>query len=105
MKYTLYYHGDCADCANQAATTRRLDWLNRIHSSTDTPPSGELNKGEIALVSEHGEVFTHGYAMRKICLNVPAYFPLGLLLFFPPFLHLASKGRAGCNGDRCDLSA
>lgn len=102
--YTLFYHKDCADCANQAATTSKLDWFNRIAVSTEVPPTGELEKGEIVLISNSGQAFTRGYATRKICLNIPAYFLFGLILFFPPFLKLASKGKAGCNGDSCDIS-
>ncbi len=103
--YTLYYHKDCPDCASQAATTSKLDWLNRISLSTEIPPTGELEKGEIVLISDSGHAFTRGYATRKICLNVPVYFLFGLFLFFPPLLKMASKGKAGCNGDSCDISA
>ena len=101
--YTLYYHKDCPECAQQAATTSRLDWLNRISLSTDVPPTGELEKGEIVLISDSGHAYTSGYATRKICLNIPAYFVYGLLLFLPWFLRMASKGKAGCNGDSCDI--
>ena len=102
--YTLFYHKDCPDCANQAAQTSKLDWLNRIKVSTEIPPTGELEKGEIVLISNEGKAFTRGYATRKICLNVPMYFLYGLALFFPPLLKFASKGKAGCNGDICDIN-
>lgn len=101
--YTLFYHKDCADCASQAATTSKLDWFNRIQISTEVPPTGELVKGEIVLVSNDGLVFTRGYAIRKICLNIPLYFLWGIALFFPPLLKMASKGKAGCDGDSCDI--
>ena len=102
--YTLYYHKDCPECANQAATTSKLDWFNRISLSTEIPPTGELEKGEIVLISKHGLAFTRGYATRKICLNIPLYFVYGLVLFFPPLLKAASKGKAGCNGDTCEIN-
>lgn len=101
--YTLFYNEECLDCAKQAASTSRLDWLGRISVSTDIPPTGSLEKGEIVLISESGNVFTRGYATRAICLNIPAYFIIGLLLYFPPFLKIASKGKAGCNGDSCEI--
>ena len=104
MKYTLFYNGECDDCARQAATTSTLDWLNRIGVSTATPPTGELEKGDIVLISEDGRAYTSGYATRQICLNIPVYFLLGVLLYLPPLLALASKGKAGCNGDSCDIS-
>ena len=100
--YTLYYHKDCPECAKQAAIDSKLDWLNRISVSTEIPPTGELEKGEIVLISKSGQVFTRGYAIRKICLNIPVYFLFGLVLYFPPFLKMASKGKAGCNGDSCE---
>ncbi len=102
--YTLFYHKDCSDCANQAATTSKLDWFNRIQLSTEEPPTGELVKGEIVLVSNDGLAFTRGYAIRKICLNIPLYFLWGVALFLPPLLTIASKGKAGCNGDTCDIA-
>ncbi len=102
--YTLFYNKDCSDCAKQAAMTSKLDWLNRIEISTEIPPTGELEKGEIVLVSNSGQAFTRGYATRKICLNVPIYFLVGLALYFPPLLKLASKGKAGCNGDSCEIN-
>jgi len=72
--YTLYYHKDCPECAKQTATTSKLDWFNRIDLSTEIPPTGELEKGEIVLISKGGFAFTRGYATRKICLNIPLYF-------------------------------
>ncbi len=101
--YTLFYNKDCNDCARQAATTSRFDWLNRINVSTAIPPTGELEKGEIILISDDGKAYTRGYATRRICLNVPAYFIFGLLLYLPPVLKAASKGKAGCNGDFCEI--
>lgn len=103
--YTLYYHKDCQDCAKQGAQTIALDWFNRINLSTEIPPTGELVKGEIALISDKGQVFTRGYATRKICLNIPVYFVIGVILYFPPFLKIASKNKAGCNGDVCDINS
>ncbi len=102
--YTLFYHKDCDDCARQAAMTSKLDWFNRIDVSVDVPPTGELEKGEIVLISDRGQAYTRGYATRKICLNVPVYFLLGLLLFFPPLLNVVSKQKAGCNGEYCDTN-
>ena len=101
--YTLYYNRACDDCARQAALTAKLDWFKRIAISTEIPPTGELEPGEIVLISSQGKAFTRGYATRTICLNVPVYFILGLMLYFPPFLKAASKGKAGCNGDTCEI--
>ena len=101
--YTLYYNKDCADCARQAAQTSKLDWLDRIKASTEVPPTGELEKGDIVVISDDGKVYSSGYATRIICLNTPIYFLLGVLLYLPPLLRLISKGKAGCNGDSCEV--
>ena len=101
--YTLFYHKDCGDCARQASTTSKFDWFNRISMSTDIPPTGELEKGEIVLISNEGKAYTRGYATRRICLNVPVFFIYGIFLFIPPILRAASKGKAGCNGDSCEI--
>ncbi len=102
--YTLFYHKDCDDCARQAEMTSKLDWFNRIKVSVEQPPTGVLEKGEIVLISNKGQAYTRGYATRKICLNVPMYFIYGLLLYLPLVLKAASKGKAGCNGDSCDVN-
>ena len=101
--YTLFYNKDCNDCGRQASTTSMLDWFNRIAVSTDIPPTGELEKGEIVLISNDGKAYSGGYATRRICLNVPVYFILGILLYIPPIFKAMSKGKAGCNGDSCDV--
>lgn len=102
--YTLFYNKECSDCEQHAQFTSKLDWLNRVKMSTDIPPTGELEKGEIVVISEQGKVYTHGYAQRVICLNVPLLFIFGLILLFPPAVRAASKGKAGCNGDSCDIN-
>lgn len=104
LMYTLFYNKECSDCENQAAQTSKLDWFDRINISTGIPPTGELEKGEIVLISKEGKVYSSGYATRKICLNIPVYCLIGLMLFFPPFLRLASKDKAGCNGNTCETN-
>jgi len=101
--YTLYYNKDCPDCARQAAQTSKLDWPDRIKVSTEVPPTGELEKGDIVVISDGGKIYSSGYATRVICLNIPNYFLLGVLLYLPPLLRRISKGKAGCNGDSCEV--
>ena len=103
--YTLYYNKDCKECEGQSVLTAKLDWLNRVHLSTETPPTGELEQGEIVVISKDGKIYTEGYALRIICLNVPLFYIFGLLLFLPPILKAASKGKAGCNGASCEINS
>lgn len=102
--YTLYYNKNCKDCERQARRTTALDWLGRFEVSTEEPPSGPLDIGEIAVLhNDTGKVFTGGYASRKICLNIPAYFLVGLFMFLPPIFKLFDNKKAGCNGDVCSI--
>lgn len=96
--YTLYYHKDCPECAKQAAIDSKLDWLNRISVSTEIPPTGELEKGEIVLISKNGQVFTRGYAIRKISLNIPVYFFLAWFCIFLHFLNWPQKVKLVATG-------
>jgi hypothetical protein len=102
--YTLFYNKECPDCEQRARFTSKLDWLNRLRVSTEIPPTGELEKGEIVVISDEGNVFTHGYAQRVICLNIPLFFIFGLILLLPPVVKAASKGKVGCNGESCDIN-
>ena len=102
--YTLYYNKECSDCEQRASVTSKLDWLGRFEISTETPPTGELEKGEVVVISDKSKVYTEGYAQRVICLNIPVFFIFGLILLLPPIVKAASKGKAGCNGDSCDVN-
>ena len=103
--YILYYNKDCKDCEKQAQRTASLDWLKRFEISTEVPPCGELELGEIAVIDKRNQkIYTGGYASRVICLNVPAYYPIGLLMYLPPIFKLFDRGKHGCNGDSCALT-
>ncbi len=102
--YLLYYNKQCSDCVKQAETTKSLDWFKRFEFSTEISPVGELSPGKIVVVDkEKGKMFTGGYATRKICLNIPVYFIVGLLLFLPPVFKAMNKNKAGCNGESCEI--
>lgn len=103
-RIVLHYNPNCLDCVRRARMTRKLDWFGRIRMSTDPSPIGEVPKGEVVVVdSRTGERFTGVYAMRKVCLQTPAMFPFGLLLYLPPIRMLAAGKKAGCNGDACEI--
>ncbi len=102
--YILYYNMNCKECEKQANSTSSLDWLHRFEISTDTPPTGELKIGDIAVLDKaKGKIYTGGYASRVICLNIPIYYIIGLLMYLPPIFKLIDKNKVGCNGESCDI--
>ncbi len=97
----LFYNGSCGDCARLARRTRRLDWFGRIELSTDVPPCGPLDVGEIAVAhTASGRVYTGIDATREVCMQVPVYAPYGLLLHLPLARRFFGRGRAGGAGAR-----
>lgn len=100
----LFYHPTCADCAKKANITKRLDWLGRVDLSTETPPTGALEIGDIAVYDyQSQQYFTGIYAVRKVSMQVPAYYIYGLLLYIPFIRNLAGKNKVGCNGTYCEV--
>jgi len=100
---TLYYNATCADCARQAARTTRLDWLGRVRISAEDSPIGSVPRGEIVVVDDSAKVFTGIWATRAVCMQVPAYFVYGLVLYIPPLRRIFGRGNQGCNGDACEI--
>ncbi len=104
MGILLFYNADCPRCARQAARTCRMDWLNRVEARTDESPLGEVPVGEIVVVDKANKrIFTGAFATRKVCLQIPLLLPLGLVLFLPPVLRMAGRGKTGCNGEACEI--
>ena len=83
MKIALYYNPTCPDCVRRAARTARMDWLNRVALHAGESPLGEVPVGEIVVVDRRsGRAHTGIDAVRKLCLQIPLYFPYGLYLQF-----------------------
>ncbi len=81
-----------------------MDWFRRVDLSTENSPLGETPVGEIVVVDRKSrKVFTGVYATRKLCLQVPAYFLYGFLLFLPPVRDKVGGEKPGCNGDACEI--
>jgi len=103
---TLHYNAHCPDCQRQAARTERLDWLRRVTLSTAQSPLGEVPVGQIVVVDgATGRVYSGVYATRKLCLQVPAYWPVGWLLYLPPLRNWLGRDKPGCNGEQCTTGA
>ncbi|MDE2753521.1 MAG: hypothetical protein OXI83_13160 [Gemmatimonadota bacterium] len=101
---TLHYNASCPDCARQASRTARLDWFGRVALSTEPSPLGDVPVGEIVVVDRRRKrLFTGVFATRRVCMEVPLFLPLGLLLYLPPILRVVGSRNPGCNGDACDV--
>ena len=99
-RIALHYNPDCNICARQAARTARLDWLGRVEVTSEDSPLGKVPAGKIVVVDKASrEVLTGLRATRKICMQVPLYFPYGLLLHLLPSRMGADEGQRGCDGD------
>ena len=104
MSIRLYFNEHCPDCARQAERTGRMDWLDRVEMRIDRSPIGEVPAGEIVVIDKRSDkVFTGIFATRKLCLQIPLLFPIGLLLFLPPVLKISGRRKMGCNGDACEI--
>jgi hypothetical protein len=100
----LFYNTLCSDCAKLAMQTEKLDWFQQIDISTDIPPTGNLPKGEIAVLHyASNKYYTGAYATRKVCMYVPVYFLYGLLLYIPIIKNILNKNKHGCNGIYCEV--
>lgn len=81
-----------------------MDWLGRIELRTDDSPLGEVPAGEIVVVDRpSGRWFTGIHATREVCLQIPLFFPYGLLLCIPPIRKIAGRGKQGFDGDACEI--
>ena len=68
--------------------------------TTEDSPLGKALPGRIVVVDNGGrEILTGLRATRKICMQIPLYFPFGLLLQLLPLPMGAQKGQRGCDGN------
>lgn len=103
-RYTLHYNDRCQDCVRLAQWNRRLDWLGRFERTSEASPMGVPDIGDIHVVDHlKSKVFSGAYATQLVCQNIPAYWPMALLMKVPFLFKQVSKKKAGCNGDRCAL--
>jgi hypothetical protein len=103
-RITIHHHPDCTRCRRIARTHKVLDWLGRVWISTDIPATGPLVPGEIAVEDARtGETLQGVEAVRLIFRQIPAYWPLRLLLLIPWVARKVDADVRGCGGGRCAL--
>lgn len=101
-RYTLHYNSQCADCGRLAEWNRRLDWLGRFERTAKPSPIGTPDVGDIHVVdNQEAKVFTGAYATQLVCQNIPAYWPIALLMKLPFVFNRAARQKPGCNGESC----
>ena len=101
-RYTLHYNSRCQDCVKLAEWNRRLDWLGRFERTVTPSPIGIPDVGDIHVVDhQEAKVFTGAYATQRICQNIPAYWPIALLMRLPFVFNQAVRQKPGCNGESC----
>jgi hypothetical protein len=105
MKTVLIHrHPNCDRCARIARVHHAFDWIGRVSDTTETPRSGPLRLGEIAVEDLRTGVLHHGVdAFREICRAVPLYTPLLPLLRVPAFRRLVERETGGCEDGSCGL--
>jgi hypothetical protein len=81
-----------------------LDWFNRFEDSTATPPSGPVRMGQI-VVQDLSTGVVHGgiECFRLLCRNIPAYWPIIPLTYFPLIRRMIENDIGGECGGACDI--
>ncbi|MBI2515474.1 MAG: hypothetical protein HYV95_01035 [Opitutae bacterium] len=102
----IYRHPDCAKCARYAKMHRALDWLNRIVTTTGTPPSGPLRLGQIVVEEVRtGEIHRGAEAFALICRQVPLYWPFLPLLAVPALRRAIAREINAGEDESCQSGA
>jgi hypothetical protein len=105
-RITVFRNKDCVRCRRFARAHRLFDWFNRIEPSTDTPATGPLVPGEIAVLDHRtGQTLQGVDAVRLIFRQVPAYWPLLPLLSVPAFARWIDREVRGCADGSCAVPA
>lgn len=100
----LYRHPACQRCAGYARTHHRLDWLDRFEDSTQTPATGPLRVGEIAVQDLPTGVTLKGIAcFRLLCRHIPAYWLMLPFTYLPPVRQKIEDDIGGCADGTCEL--
>ncbi len=103
-RITVYRNPYCEKCRKFARMHQTFDWLHRVEMSTETPPTGPLQMGEI-VVEDHktGDIIRGVDAVRRIAREIPIYAPFRLLLRIPAVARYVDKDVRGCADGSCEL--
>jgi hypothetical protein len=105
-RITVFRHKDCVRCRRIGRVNRFFDWLDRIEFSTDTPATGPLVPGEIAVLDHRtGRTLQGVDAVRLVFRQIPAYWPLLPVLYVPPIARRIDREVRGCADGSCAVPA
>jgi hypothetical protein len=101
----VYRNPNCAKCAKYARMHERLDWLDRVETSTCTPPGrAPLRLGEVVIEDLRTQQLHEGAdAFALLARQVPAYWPMLALLPIPTVRkRVDAEMRAACT-ESCEI--
>ena len=100
----IHRNPDCARCARYARMHRRLDWLDRVEDSVQSPFDRPMRMGEVVVRDlRDGRLHAGAGGMALLARNVPAYWPLLPLMAIPAVRRAIERDVAGDCGDACTL--
>jgi hypothetical protein len=101
----VYRNPGCAKCAGHARWHTRLDWLDRVETSTATPQGhAPLRFGEVVVEDLRDFTLHEGAdAFARIARAVPAYWPLLALLALAPVRRRIDAEMRGAHDQVCEL--
>lgn len=92
----------CAKCARYARWHQRLDWLDRVEDSTQSPFARTMRMGEVSVRDlRDGTLRTGADGMALLFRQVPAYWPILPLLALPAVRRRVEREVAGDCDDHC----
>ena len=100
----VYRNPDCLKCARYAAWHRRLDWLDRVDTSTAPPRTGALAMGEVVVEDLRDGTLHEGVdGFAVLARQVPVYWPLLPLLHVPALRRRVDKDMRGACDAACGM--
>jgi hypothetical protein len=101
----VYRNPECPKCARYAAWHRRLDWLDRVETSTAKPRSRKLAMGEVVVEDLRNGSMHHGAdGFAVLAHQVPAYWPLLPLLHVPAIRARVEREMRGACDTACGIT-
>jgi hypothetical protein len=102
----VYRNPHCPRCARYAAWHERLDWLDRVETSTATPRTGALSMGEVVVEDLRDQTISRGAeGFALLARQVPLYWPLLPLLHVPAIRRRVDREFAGSCHDTCRIGS
>lgn len=100
----VYRNPRCPKCARYAAWHERLDWLDRVETSTAIPRTGALAMGEVVVEDlRDGTILRGAASMARLARQVPLYWLLLPLLHIPAIRARVDREARGACDDACEI--